>query len=237
MKEILEELKGSISGVIGSFVIGEKGEVAAKDVPEIMAGAVEKVSKTLHHVTNVIKASKAFEKMTVDSESATLIAIPANGRILVVVAEKTINLPLFKLMSNMAISKLKEAPAPEAEPEKPAFDAGRVCDVYDQLFGAAAKRLANIIGPKSAHHFAEGAAEVLKNNPDVFEGVTFHSTGKPDMMKIRENAKNISDKDRLLDAFDELLLSMLDSVKKTAGAIQEQKAMDEIQRIRSKENL
>jgi predicted regulator of Ras-like GTPase activity (Roadblock/LC7/MglB family) len=235
MKDVLEELKGSISGVIGSFVIGEKGEVAGQDVPELMSGSIDKVSKTLHHVTNVITSTKPVDKMTIDSETAKLIILPANGRLLVVVAEKSINLPLFKLMSNMATSKIKEAPAAEEKPKEPEVDFGQICDVYDGLFGAAAKRLANIIGPKAATHFSEGAEEVIKKYPGVFGEVTFAKTGKPDIIKIRENTANVSNKDEFMDALDELLLSMLDSVKKTAGAIQEQKAMDEIQDIRSKQ--
>ena len=232
MKDILVELKGSMGGIIGSFVIGGDGEVVAQDMPDLMAGAISKVSKTLHHVTNVIKATKSMDRLTVDSETAKLLSFPANDRLLVVIAEKNINQPLFKLMSNMAVSKIREAKTPPA-PKAAAFDAGKVCDFYDPLYGAAAKRLANIIGPKCGVMFNEGAAGVKGRYQALFEGLHFGPNGKPDMLKIRENAKKMKTKDELLDALDELLLSMLDSVKKTAGAKQEQKAMDEIQQIKS----
>ncbi len=233
MKEILEELKGSISGVIGSFVVGEKGEVLAKDVPSIMAGPVDKVSKTLRHVTDVIKSTKSVDKIIVDSDNAKLISIPVEGRIVGVIAEKNINQPLFKLMSNMAIAKIKEAPAPEAAPKAPAFDSTGVCDVYEKIFEAAAKRLTNIIGPKSALHFSEGAEQIRSSYPNLFKEIEFGRDGKPDMAVIRERARKFSEKDALIDALDELLLSMLDTVKKISGAKQEQKAMDEIQKIRT----
>src|SRR3972149_4503868 len=94
MKDILVELKGSMGGIIGSFVIGGDGEVVAQDMPDLMAGSISKVSKTLHHVTNVIKATKSMDRLTVDSESAKLLSFPANDRLLVVIAEKNINQPL-----------------------------------------------------------------------------------------------------------------------------------------------
>lgn len=233
MKNILEELKGSMKGIIGSFVVDADGKIAAEDMPDLMSGKIDTVSMTLHHVTDVIKATRSFDKITVDSDSAKLIAIPANDRILVVAAEKNLNLPLFKLMSNMATSKLKDAPASPVKPKEPAFDSSKVCDVYDLLYGAVAKRLANIIGPKSAVHFREGADAVIKSYPGIYNGLGFASSGKPDMESIKAHAKAVSNKEELLDALDEMLLAMLDSVKKVAGAKQEQKAMDEVQQIKS----
>lgn len=49
MQAILEELKGSMGGIVGSFVIGERGKVLAQDVPKSMSGELGKVSMTLHH--------------------------------------------------------------------------------------------------------------------------------------------------------------------------------------------
>jgi len=233
MKEILSELKGSMKGIIGAFVVGEDGDIIAQDVPELMNEAVGKVSKTLHHVTNVIKSTKSVDKLTVDSDNAKLISIPVDGRILVVITEKGINQPLFKLMSNMALSKIKSAPAAPAKPEAPSFDSGKICDLYAQLYGAAGKRLANIIGPKCASIFAQGAEGVEKAYPELLEGLSFGSTGIPDMIRIREKARQFSSKEKLIEALDELLLSMLDSVRKTAGPKQEQKALDEIEKLKS----
>jgi predicted regulator of Ras-like GTPase activity (Roadblock/LC7/MglB family) len=235
MKEILEELKGSMGGVIGSFVINGKGDVAANDMPELMGGVINKVSKTMHHVTSVIKATRSVDKITVDSDSAKLISIPTDGKILVVLAEKNINQPLFKLMSNMAVQKVKESPEVSIAPKEPEFNVDKIANHYDLLYGAAAKRLANIIGPKSGQIFNEGSDHVKNSYPKLLSGIIFGRDGKPDIEKIKENAAQIPKKDELLEGLDELLLSMLDSVKKTAGAKQEQKAMDEIQKIKSSE--
>jgi predicted regulator of Ras-like GTPase activity (Roadblock/LC7/MglB family) len=235
MKEILEELKGSMGGIIGSFIVSENGVVLAQDVPNLMTEPLNKVSKTLHHVTNVIKATRSVDRLTVDSENAKLISIPADSRILGVVTEKTVNQPLLKLMSNMAVSKIKEAQTIPAEPaaKTSEFDVEKICDLYDKLFAVPSKRLSNLIGPKSAIHFKEGTEDVRKSLQGLFDGISFDNTGKPDIDKIKENAGNITNKDEFNDALDEMLLSMLDVLKKIAGAKQEQRAMDEIQRIKS----
>jgi predicted regulator of Ras-like GTPase activity (Roadblock/LC7/MglB family) len=229
MKEILEELKHSMSGIVGSFVVGKDGEVIANDVPDLMNDPVNRVSKTLQHVTSVIKATRSVDRLTVDSESAKFISIPVGEKMLVVIAEKNINLPLFKLMTNMASTKLKDAPTP---PKEPSFDAGKICDLYDQLYGAAAKRLANIIGQKSATHFDEGSTAVKISYPNLFNGIRFDPTGKPDIIVIRENAIKITSKDDLTRALDELLESMLDSVQRVAGPKQRQRALEEISKIK-----
>jgi predicted regulator of Ras-like GTPase activity (Roadblock/LC7/MglB family) len=233
MKEILEELKGSMGGIVGSFVVTENGDVASQDVPELMEEPIIRVSRTMHHVIKVIKATRSVDKLTVDSENAQLISIPTNNRILAVIAEKNINQPLFKLMSNMAAAQIKDSPTQSPPPKEPEFNGTKICELYDELFGAAAKRLVNIIGPKSAVHFNEGAEEVLRSHPNMFNGIRFGPSGKPDIAMIKENCSKITDKAELIRALDKLLYSMLETVKRVAGAKQEQKAMDEIQIIKS----
>lgn len=233
MKEILEELKSSMNGIVGSLVVGNDGEVIAKDVPDLMEDQVFSVSKTLHHVTSVIKATRSVDKLTLDTVSVKLISLPSEDRTLTVITEKNVNLPLFNLMSDIAITKIKDAPVAPKAPKKPKFDAGRICDLYDQLYGAAANRLANIIGPKSATHFKEGAEAVKTKYPNFFNGMSFGSSGKPDMITIRSKAVSIPTKDELIKALDELLQSMLESVEKVAGPKQEQRAVDEIAQLKS----
>lgn len=233
MKEILNELEESLGGIIGSFVIGKDGSLESSHVPDIMADAAGRVSKTLHHVTRVIRSTRTMDKLTVVSDNALLIALPLDDRILVVLTEKGINQALFKLMSNMAISKLQAIPSAPAAPPKPSFDCDAVCSLYEKLYSSASKRLANIIGPKSAVHFSEGSEEVISSHLDLFEGLSFDRMGRPDMDLIKSRAKGITDKDRLTEGLDDLLLSMLDTVRSVAGPKQEQKAMDEIQKIKS----
>ena len=304
MKAILEELNMGLSGIIGSFVIDEEGVVAAQDVPELIEGQLKQVSKTLSHANKVIKATRSLDKMTVDSENASLISIPVEGKILVVIVDKNINQPLFKLMSNMAISKIRQAPVllpPAHAPpsiqatrssesgaliavldesvlqgsqvtftltdrygrvidmrksspmnnlspgdviefnivntvkqktnmasykvkEVATFDFTGICILYDQLFGIAAKRVENLIGPKGGERFKEDALGVIRDYPEVFSGISFNKDGKPDLARIMESASKVYSKDELVHALDEMLLSMFNTVKKIAGQKQELKA-------------
>jgi hypothetical protein len=306
MMEILGELNHGVDEIIASFIIDENGGVEAQEGPELMAGPIDMVSKTLFHFTNVVQSTKPINKLTFESERAKLISIPFDGLILVVLAEKNINQPLFKLMSNMVISKIRESPrsTPGSPPTKasvpatiepiesrpvydlldesvlegaqasftlidrygkvidskksipldnfepgdtvefnivkrvrqkinvarykvketPSFDVNKICDLYDQLFGVVGRRLARIVGPKSAVYFKVGANSIEKNYPKLFEDLSFNVHGKPDMSTLRDRAKKISNKDELIEALDELLLCMFDTVKKIIGSKQEQKA-------------
>lgn len=238
MKETLEELKESISGIVGSFVIDEKGGVAAQDVPELMAGSVSKVSKTLHHVINVIKATKPIENMIIDSDNAKVIVMSANGRMFVVIAEKSINLPLFKLMSNMAISKIKEAPKPvTVKPSMPEVsaadtaDIGNICSLYNQMFEVVAKKLTIIFGPGAAKMFDEKLKDAREKHPKLLENVGFEATGKPEISKLTLNASKVP-KDELIEGLEAILGGMLEAVKSTAGVKVAEKALNETKKIK-----
>ncbi|GBE18048.1 hypothetical protein BMS3Abin16_00639 [archaeon BMS3Abin16] len=232
MKEILLELRESMSGVVGSFVLDEEGEIISQDMPELLEGPASKVSKSLHHVTNVIRATRSVDKLTVDSENAKFISLPAGDKVLVVVAEKTINQPLFQLMSNMAGEKLKKAKTPAPAPRKDEASWDEIITFYDQLFGEAAKRLANIIGPKSATHFYEGSEAVRNSHPLLFANLGFGPNGKPDVTAIRKNAENLGSTEELTKGVEEMLESMLETVEQVAGKKQRERALEEIDRIR-----
>jgi hypothetical protein len=120
---------------------------------------------------------------------------------------------------NVARYKVKEAPS---------FDVGKICGLYDQLFGVVGGRLARIVGPKSAVYFKEGADSIEKNYPRLFEDLSFSALGKPDMNTLKERAKKMSNKDELIEALDELLQCMFDTVKKIVGSKQEQKAFQSL---------
>jgi len=197
------------------------------DVPDIMSDGIGRVSSTLHHVTNVIKDSRSVESLTVDSESAKVIAKAVNGKLLVVIAEKNVNLPLFKLMSNMAVSKIKSAAecapppaqgAPGAAPGVAAgtADAQQICELYGQMFKAAAGKLMMILGPKAGSMFDEKLAGSREKHQTLMEGVSIQSSGVPDTSKLCDNAANLP-KDQLVNGLEDILASMIDVVKKTAG--------------------
>jgi len=238
MKVILEELKKSMGGIIGSFVIGEGGVLEAQDVPEVMHGHTETVSRTIYHTIHAMEEAKSVERMTVDSENAKLVVLPADGRLLVVIGEKNLNLPLFKLISSMIVSKIREEPVAEARAvaeekpaPQPAPDAERICRLYDGMFEIAAKKLLLILGPGAGRLFAEKAGGVMRKYGALFEGVGFGRDGKPEIEKILKNAAGVS-REELIEGLEGLLEAMLEGVMATAGARVADKARVEINTIK-----
>ncbi|RMF91321.1 MAG: hypothetical protein D6733_01515 [Methanobacteriota archaeon] len=246
MKDTLEELRGSMGGILGSFVIGGQGGVDAEDVPEIMGGALPRVSKTIYHVLEAIGATKKLEKMTVDSENGKLIVIPAGERILVVIAEKSINVPLLRLMSNMAVSKIKAAPAVEAPkaaeekkeeaPPAESAEAERILDVYGRMYEVTAKKITFILGPGAAKLFEERIEGVRGKHPALLKGVSVGGDGRPDMARLKENAKGLS-RDELVAGLEDVLAAMVDAVGSTAGGKVAEKTLTEIAKIKEENKI
>lgn len=236
MKDTLDELRGSMSGILGAFVIDETGAVAAESMPDIMKGASSKVSRAIKHVIDVIKATKTLDRITVDGENGKFILMTADGRVLVVLTQKEINLALFKLMSNMAAVKIKEAKAVAAAKPKGALSRNEieaVCSAYDEIFSTIARRLANVIGPKAASLFETGTTGTRRTHSGIYIDVKFDTAGKPDLKRIKENAASVSRAELLL-GLEELASSMIEIVKANAGSTMADKARDEADKLREK---
>ncbi|MFV1917692.1 MAG: hypothetical protein ACC618_04410 [Patescibacteria group bacterium] len=257
MQAILEELKGSMGGIIGSFVIGEGGTVIAQDVPQIMSKELGKVSMTLYHGTKVIKESHPVDKLTIDSESTKLISVDMGNRLLVVIAEKNVNIAIFKLFSNMIISKLKEIPSKEVKPpvqekvkaaedetpakERPAapdYDVEAVFTYYNTLFSKASSKLLLILGPGATKLFDKKLDQIPKKYQKIFTNVKFGSDGKLNLAKIKLNTRQVS-KEELIAGLEEALSKMIEAVRETSGSKMGDKLLDEINKIKeeNKENI
>jgi predicted regulator of Ras-like GTPase activity (Roadblock/LC7/MglB family) len=235
LRDTLEELKNIMKGIVGSFVIDEQGEVAALDLPETLAKKAVKISKLLYYVINVMKSTRRFERIILDSENQKMVAILVDGRILVVVAEKDINIPLLKLVSKIAVSKVgKEKVLPRMERKISKDDVNKICNDYDELFGVPAKKLIEIFGDEAARMFDSKITEVQEDHPKLFSDVGFGSNGKPKISKIKMNSNKVSGNE-LAAGLEDMLVSMLETLKDTAGANIADKAIDEIIKIKEEQ--
>jgi predicted regulator of Ras-like GTPase activity (Roadblock/LC7/MglB family) len=224
MKEILEELKRSMGGIIGSFVLNEEGQVTIHNVPVGMIGSIHTFSKGFRN--NINKTTTSFDNITIDSDSAKLVVMPANGGVLVVIVEKDVNMQLLKLNSNMAISKIKESPE-----DMSAEELDRICDIYDQMFEVAAKKLTPTMGPRAGKLFNEKLEGTRKKHPALSVNVGFDRKSKPQLVKIKINAREMSKKE-LIDGLEDILVAMLEGVKSAAGSKITREAIDEIEKIK-----
>ncbi|MFQ5887448.1 MAG: hypothetical protein ACE5HY_01995 [Candidatus Hydrothermarchaeales archaeon] len=231
MEETLKELKENIAGIIGCFVIDEDKNVAAHNVPELMAGFIGGVSKPLNYIINVIKSAKSFDRIIVDSECAKLIAMPANGRILVVIAERSINLPLFRLLSNVIISKIKEVPAVAVKQEVPAPDLDKIYGLYETLFGVAAEKLTVFYGPGATQKFDEKLKDARETHQKLLADVGFGEDGKLEIAKLRMNARGMP-REELIAGLEDILLAMIETVKSYVGPSIADEAINDIIKMR-----
>ena len=234
MKDILKELNKSSHEIRGSFIVNEKGKLEGYVAPDEMADSIKKIALTLHHVSDYIKKSRSLTRLTVHTGNVQLIAVPFQNRILGILANKGISPSLFKLSANLAVTKLKETPKliiKKDRPKSKSSDWGEVCDLYEKLYVIASDRLINIIGSKSAEVFFDDLADVKKRYPVLFGNLSIGSMGRPDMTTIRGNMSKMASKNELIVALEDLLLSMLETIKNNAGEVQEQKALEELQKV------
>lgn len=240
MEETLKELKENLTGIIGCFVIDENKNVIAHDMPELMTEPINRVSKPLNYIVNVIKSAKSFDRIIVDSECAKLIVMPANGRMLVVIAERGINLPLFRLLSNVTISKIKEVPVVAAKQEVPDPDFDKIYGLYDTLFGVAAEKLTVFYGPGAAQKFDERLKDARDKHQNLLVDVGFGEDGKPEIAKLRMNGRGVP-REELIAGLEDILLAMIETVKSYVGqSIADEVINDMIkmrERILQRENI
>lgn len=235
MKDTLEELNNLMKGIVGSFVIDEHGEVAAVDLPEPLAKRANNISKLLYYVINVMKSTRPFERIILDSEKYKMFAIIVDERILVVIAEKDINIPLLKLVLKIAVRKVgKEKIIPKIKTKMSTDDFNKICNDYDELFGVAAKKLIEIFGDEAARMFEDKFGEVREDHPKLLAGVFFGSDGRPKISKIKMNSREVS-RDELASGLEDMLISMLETLKDTAGANIADKAINEIIMIKGEQ--
>ncbi len=222
-----------MTGVIGSFVIDETGAFVSNNLPKELVEKADKLSKLLFYVASVMKATRPFERIIVTSENLTVVAMLVRNRILVVVAEKDINIPLLKLVTNIVVSKLREEKALTTKKKMPLDEVNKLCNYYDLLYGLAAKKLMEIFGSESPEMFSKKLKGVTEDHPKLLASVGFGLDGKPKIARLKMNAGEVT-RDELVAGLEDLLVSMLETIKETAGAHIADKTIDEIIKIKER---
>ena len=110
MHEVLSELNKT-TGITGSMVVGDDGIVIAANLQENMEddtiGALAaSITANIHKSLERLKSSP-LKNVTIEAEDAKLFFSDAGLGILVVTAEKDVNIGLIRLEIKNAISRLK----------------------------------------------------------------------------------------------------------------------------------
>ena len=112
MYQVLSELNKT-PGITGSMVVGNDGIVVASDLEESLEGdAVGALAASI--TTNIQKSlerlqAKSLAQVTIEAENSKLFFTETSVGILVVTAEKEVNIGLIRLEIKNALGRLKLA--------------------------------------------------------------------------------------------------------------------------------
>lgn len=112
MHEVLSELNKT-TGITGSMVVGNDGIVIASDLQEnleddTIGALAASITSNIHKSLQRLQTSP-LKQVTIEADDAKLFFTDAGLGILVVTAEKEVNIGLIRLEIKNAISKLKLA--------------------------------------------------------------------------------------------------------------------------------
>ncbi len=112
MHEVLSELNKT-TGITGSMVVGNDGIVIAADLQEnleddTIGALAASITSNIHKSLQRLQTSP-LKQVTIEADDAKLFFTDAGLGILVVTAEKEVNIGLIRLEIKNAISKLKLA--------------------------------------------------------------------------------------------------------------------------------
>lgn len=232
MEDTLLELKKIMNGIQGSFVLGDEGVILARDLPPDLVEKAESISKLIFYVIGVMKATKPFERVIMDSGDYKIISIPIRKNVLVVLASKEINIPLLKLVSNITKTKLKKEDESTGGGVIDPPQLHKLTLLYDELYGVVGRRLFEIFGEDAQEMFASKSGELKEDHPALFGDLSFDSTPKPRISRIKANAAKLA-KDEIFSGYEDLLSFMIETLRDTAGKNIAEKTFDEIVTIKN----
>lgn len=185
MTKIFDDIRSSMPGVVGSFILDSDGEVVASDVPSLFSGELENLASNLYYLSEVAKDSKdSFTQMMINGTSGHISYIVSGDAALGIITSKSCDAGLLELVETKAASALEEidlsalaAPAAETAAEltssvvdAPKYDAVPAAGVANSniseesrllLCSTVKKKIRLMYGPKVAESKMVEAFEVI----------------------------------------------------------------------------
>ena len=107
MTKIFDDIRSSMPGVVGSFILDSSGELVASDVPPLFAGELESLASNLYYLSEVAKDSKSsFTKMMINGTSGHIAYIVGGDASLGIVTSKSCDTGLLELVETKAVAAL-----------------------------------------------------------------------------------------------------------------------------------
>lgn len=95
-----------LEGIVGSFVVGEEGELLAKDLPAYFDGVLEEVGPRLIRLRDAFDLAEGdVSSCAVRFKSHRLTIRSVEGALLAVIADSKINGPALRMAMNLVLKK------------------------------------------------------------------------------------------------------------------------------------
>lgn len=205
MSNIFNDIRNSMPGVVGSFILNSDGELVASDVPHLFAGDLEGLASNLYYLSEVANDSKnSFSKLLINGTSGHIAYIAGTKAALGIITSKSCDTNLLELvqtkaasaLENMDVASLKmptdadvvkpetvvEKARPVAAPHAPNRSGGISEESRLLLCSTVKKKIRLMYGPKVAESKMLEAFETIgvgrdSNDPAELGAVLDHLSG------------------------------------------------------------
>jgi len=120
--DVFREIRNSVNGVVGLYVMDSKGNLLASDVPELFRNELKSVSSDLLQLAEIIRLKRSLDRIVIEADHGYITLNYNNDIFLGAFASKNTDVELLELVANKAISTIRpENIQPKAQPQQPAM--------------------------------------------------------------------------------------------------------------------
>lgn len=107
MTKIFDDIRSSMPGIVGSFILDADGGLVASDVPALFAGDLDSLASNLYYLSEVAKDSKSsFTKLMINGTNGHISYIVSGEASLGIVTSKSCDVGLLNLVESKAAAAL-----------------------------------------------------------------------------------------------------------------------------------
>ncbi|MCL7410236.1 MAG: hypothetical protein M8350_00270 [Methanosarcinaceae archaeon] len=176
---ILEEIRSSTDGIIGSFIATDSGKIVESDVPALFKKELNNASESLSYLAEIAKESRDFESLLIEAQDGYVSFTKSDeDAYLGVIASSNANLQVLNIITKKASANLeipKQAISTKPEPFNKTNNIEMLNGIderdRDAIFYEIIGKIQILYGPKVATmHLDEALASVNATrdttNPD-----------------------------------------------------------------------
>lgn len=147
--EIINSVKKSVKGVIGSAIIDDRGGIIAMDMPPIMKSEVEKIAFNVSFFVDTISSTRDVSRVNINATNGNVVIVSGEDASMMCITDREANVGLVQMIAKKALSmyssekaapataaREKAAAAPLPSPLAPESEEKQKRGFFRRLFGA-----------------------------------------------------------------------------------------------------